>query len=183
MSATEGLLREGASYADLNVSRIAERADRPRTAFYAHFADRRELLLALVAESSGDALTALRTLFGSEEELSRGELRRSVEKLLATFREHAILVRAVIEAAGYDEGVAEYWDEVVGEVISAVRKRLLLNGVREPDALAKATTLVWMTERMCYQQAIRGRLGLDDEGVVASVSDVWSAMLGATETD
>ncbi|TQC49649.1 TetR/AcrR family transcriptional regulator [Rhodococcus sp. WS4] len=177
LNATEGLLNEGASYTDLNVSRIAERADRTRTAFYAHFEDRRELLLALIAESSGEALTALQLLFGSDGELSQDEIRKSVRSLLATFREHATVIRAVIEAAGYDEGIAEYWDNIVGRVVDAARGRLRVKGFGDSEAAATATSLVWMTERMCYQQAVRGCLGLDDEAVIAGISSLWLTVL------
>ena len=45
LTATEQLLGEGASYADLNIERIATRAGISRTAFYFYFADKREVAL------------------------------------------------------------------------------------------------------------------------------------------
>src|SRR5437870_620924 len=44
LRATEELLAEGASWADLGVERIATTAGISRTAFYFYFADKRELL-------------------------------------------------------------------------------------------------------------------------------------------
>ena len=41
LRATEELLRDGASYADLNIERIARRAGISRTAFYFYFRDKR----------------------------------------------------------------------------------------------------------------------------------------------
>src|SRR5919197_3678303 len=50
LGATEALLSEGASYADLNIERIATRAGISRTAFYFYFRDKRELLLRLTED-------------------------------------------------------------------------------------------------------------------------------------
>src|SRR3954470_17603990 len=47
LAATDALLREGVSYTDLNIERIATRAGISRTAFYFYFRDKRELLLRL----------------------------------------------------------------------------------------------------------------------------------------
>src|SRR6478735_5474345 len=52
LAATEALLSEGASYADLNIERIATRAGISRTAFYFYFSDKRELLMRLTGEVS-----------------------------------------------------------------------------------------------------------------------------------
>src|ERR1700745_1294616 len=56
LDATLALLAEGAPYAELTVQRIAARAGVSRPTFYAHFGDRRELLLELME-------TALRPMF------------------------------------------------------------------------------------------------------------------------
>jgi TetR/AcrR family transcriptional regulator, ethionamide resistance regulator len=50
LEATEALLDEGVSYADLNIERIATRAGISRTAFYFYFRDKRELLLRLTED-------------------------------------------------------------------------------------------------------------------------------------
>src|SRR3712207_7614489 len=47
LEATEALLAEGASFAELNIERIATRAGISRTAFYFYFRDKRELLVRL----------------------------------------------------------------------------------------------------------------------------------------
>src|SRR3954469_8722903 len=49
LRATERLLIEGSSYADLNVEKIATAAGISRTAFYFYFRDKRELLMRLTA--------------------------------------------------------------------------------------------------------------------------------------
>lgn len=182
LHATEALLNEGASYADLNVSRIADRAGRTRTAFYAHFEDRRELLLALVEEVGGEALTAIGPFLSGHGPVRRDELTASIEGLIATFREHTTLLRAVIEAAGYDEGIAAYWDGILGRFVDAAKKRLRAEGFSETAAAGSATALIWMTERMCYQQIVRQSTGLDDPEAVAGMSEVWWRVLRGAQT-
>ena len=56
MEATEKLLREGNSYADLSVEAIAARAGISRTTFYDYFEDKRELLLAIAMTVSAPFL-------------------------------------------------------------------------------------------------------------------------------
>ncbi|WP_051183110.1 TetR/AcrR family transcriptional regulator [Nocardia vinacea] len=182
LHATEALLNEGGSYADLAVSRIAERAGRTRTAFYAHFEDRRELLLALVEEVGGEAFAAIEPFLAVDGPVEYDQLTASTAGLVATFRDHATLLRAVIEAAGYDERIAAYWDGVLGRFVDAARERLRAEGFGEAEAAATAAALIWMTERMCYQQAVRGGTGLDDPAAVAGISDVWWSVLCAART-
>jgi AcrR family transcriptional regulator len=173
LQATEALLAEGSSFADLNVRRVAERAGRTRTAFYAHFEDRRQLLLALLEKAAGEALAAIGPFLAGEGPVGHDELVASIRGLLATFRRYAVLVRAVVEAASYDDQIAAYWDGVIGRIIEATRHRLRAEGLGADEATATATALVWMNERTCYQQAVRGETGLDDDGTVAALSKVW----------
>ena len=173
LQATEALLTEGSSFADLNVRRVAERAGRTRTAFYAHFEDRRQLLLALLDKAASEALAAIGPFLAGDGPLDHDELVASIRGLLATFRRYAVLVRAVVEAASYDDQVAAYWDGVIGRFIEGTRHRLRVEGLGADEATATATALVWMNERTCYQQAVRGATGLDDDTTVAALSQVW----------
>lgn len=182
LHATEALLNEGASYADLNVSRIAKRAGRTRSAFYTHFEDRRGLLLALIEEVGGDAFTAVEPFLAVNGPVEQEAIVASTEGLLATFREHATLYRAVVEAAGYDEGIAAYWDGIVGRFVEAARERLCAEGFGEAEAASTAAALIWMTERTCYQQAVRGGTGLDDKVAAAGISWVWWSAITASQT-
>jgi TetR/AcrR family transcriptional regulator, ethionamide resistance regulator len=173
LQATEALLSEGESFADLNVTRIAERAGRTRTAFYVHFEDRRELLLALLGDAGADAVSALEPFLRAEGPITRKEVVSSSRELLAAFRKHASLVRAVIEAAGYDDQIAAHWRAIVSQIIDGVQTRLALEGLPAAEAKATATVLVWMTERACYQQAVGDSTGLDDTLIAGSISNVW----------
>lgn len=183
LDATLDLLHEGASFADLNVSRIAERAGRTRTAFYAHFDDRRDLLVALLDDAGGEALTALGPFLAADGPVEYDDVVTSTRSLLATFSSNATLLRAVIEAAGYDDAIATYWAGIVDRIIEGSQGRLRAEGATPDDARATATALVWMTERLCYQQAVRGATGLDDDAAVAAISRVWWSSLRTARGD
>ena len=179
VQAARSLLDEGASFADLNVSRIAERAGRTRTAFYAYFDDRRDLLFALLDGAGDDAMTSRDVLRRRRAAGARLCLTTSTRGLLDAFRRHATIARAVIEAAGYDEAVASYWDTLVERIIRGSEQRLRAEGLNNADARATATALVWMTERVCYQQAVRGATDIDDDQAVAALSRIWWNTLSA----
>jgi len=173
------LLDEGASFADLNVSRIAERAGRTRTAFYAHFEDRRHLLLALLERFGGDTLAALQPFLAADGPISYADIEASTRAAFETFRKNATLIRAATEAAGYDDEVADYWSSTVDQIIEGSQQRLLAEGLDAEHARATATALAWMSERLTYQQVVREATDLDDEAAAAAISHVWWSSLHA----
>jgi AcrR family transcriptional regulator len=175
LEATEALLREGRPYGDLPVEEIATRAGISRTAFYFYFRDKRELLMRLT-EDVADVLYAEADAWWSGEGDGQRELRRALEQVIALYREHAVLLRAVVEASAYDEVVAGFWRALVGRFVEASRRRIeaeqqagRIAGV-PPEATAFA--LSWMTERACYQRLVAGGDLADPEFVRALVR-VW----------
>jgi AcrR family transcriptional regulator len=148
-----------------------------RETIYAHFEDRRELLLALLDEAGEEALSAIDPFLAGEGPVEREELAASVRGLLQSFRRQGVLVRAVVEAAGYDDEIGAYWDGIVGRFAEAARHRLRDEGLSEDEALATATALVWMNERICYRQVVRDETGLDDAAAVGALCDVWWSVL------
>lgn len=170
LAATESLLAEGNPYAELSVERIAARAGRPRTAFYIYYRDRRDLLLRLT-ERVTELLYELSERWWSG---TRGaeDLRPTLAEIMETYRQHASLLGAVIEASGYDERVSGFWRAVIGRFIEATRSRLVEEGEAPEAARAKAFALCWMTERTLYQQFIGGAPH-EDPAVLDALVDVW----------
>ena len=68
LAATEELLAEGVSFADLGIEKIATRAGISRTAFYFYFADKRELLMRLTEEVNALLFEQADAWFSSEED-------------------------------------------------------------------------------------------------------------------
>jgi AcrR family transcriptional regulator len=110
MQATEALLREGHTYADLSVEAIAGRAGISRTTFYDYFEDKRGLLLAMAAALIDDALQeADEWRPGGDHEQTKRELRRIIRALVRMYR-HPVAI-ALIEATFYDDAIRAAWDQ------------------------------------------------------------------------
>lgn len=182
LDAALSLLEEGVAFADLNVKRVTDRAGRTRPAFYAHFEDRRALLFALLERAGGEAISALGPFLSGTGAVSEDEVVTSTRALMNAFEANATLIRAVIEAAGYDDAVAAFWASTVAPIIEGSERRLHTAGLPPDEAHATATALVWMTERLCYQQVVRRATDLDDDAAVDAVSRVWwSTLRGARD--
>ncbi|WP_205698580.1 TetR/AcrR family transcriptional regulator [Conexibacter sp. SYSU D00693] len=175
LTAAQELLDEGVPFAELNVSALARRADRTRTAFYAHFEDRRALLMRLVTEVEQDIRAAVGPFFDASDDDVHGAL----AGLLATLREHPRTLGAILEAAGYDAEVAAFWHGVVGVFVAAAQQRLVAAGYASKAARARAVALVWMTERACSQQVLHGHAGVDDDALLDALADSWRLALAA----
>src|SRR3954452_18696750 len=157
LRATEEPLEEGHSYADLNVERIATRAGIGRTAFYFYFRDKRELLMRLTADVSDQLYAVAARWFSGEED----EIAPALREIGELYREHAALLRAIVEVSTYDDEVARFWRGLVQRFVDATRARIEAEGTSLP-ADATAFALVWMTERAFHQ------LGVQDEPVARS---------------
>lgn len=155
LRATEELLGEGATYAELGVERIATRAGISRTAFYFYFRDKRELLVRLTEEVNGQLMVAADAWWTGDE-----DVHRALERVGAIYSEHGLLLRAVVEVSTYDEEVAQFWRGQVGRFVDATRDRIRAEqdaGRALPgDADAMAFALIWMAERTFYQQRVQG---------------------------
>ena len=178
LEATEGLLLGGRSYADLTIEDIARGAGISRTAFYFYFRDKRELLMRLTEDVAED-LYAEADAWWSGGEDGREDLERALAVVIALYREHGVLLRAVVEASAYDEAVAGFWRALVGRFVEASRRRIEEEQARGAmtavPAEATAFALTWMTERACYQRLANGGDLTDD--FQAGLVHVWVAAL------
>jgi len=170
VAATESLLARGSSYADLSVEQISTAAGRPRTAFYVYFRDKRELLLRATETVAAQLYDEADRWWSGAD--GRRALRAALADILGTYRDHAHLLRAVVEASAYDEQVGQFWRALVGRFIEATKRRLADEGEEESRAAGKAFALVWMTERACYEQ-VAGGGRLDDPKLHDALFEVW----------
>src|SRR3954452_10882095 len=92
LRATEELLAEGASYADLNIEKIATRAGISRTAFYFYFRDKRELLMRLTEDITDILFVQAERWFAGEGD-PEVELREALGNIAALYSDHGVLLR------------------------------------------------------------------------------------------
>jgi AcrR family transcriptional regulator len=151
--ALNDLLAEGASYTDLDVGRIAQRAGISRTAFYFYFSDKRELLkritedvIALMYEE------AQRWWSGTGD--GPADLETALRNAAVLYRDHAPVLRAIVEVSGYDAEIGDFWRAVIDRFIDATTELLKREWgpeARSPSPAATAYSLSWMTERVYYE--------------------------------
>jgi len=167
LAAAEALVAEGTPFAEVSVDAIAKRAGFSRATFYAYFADKRALVLAL-GERFGAALedTAGPFLRGDEVDV-RGTLR----EVLATFSAHAGTVRALVEAATYDEDAAALWRGLHNRFRAQLRGRLLDAGIPKTTVDAHTFVLVWSTER-CVTEHLAAPETADD-AFIEALASIW----------
>lgn len=172
LRATEAMLAEGASFADLGVERIATAAGISRTAFYFYFRDKRELLVRLTEDVAG-LLYAEAERWWQGEGDGREELRAALPRILTLYAEHRAALRAVVGMAAVDEDVATAWRELIGRFVEATRARIAheqaagrVDGSLPAGPVAFA--LCWMTERTCYEH-----LELGGETLLPGLEAIW----------
>jgi AcrR family transcriptional regulator len=172
LEATEALLAEGATFAELNIERIATRAGISRTAFYFYFKDKRELLVRLT-ESINEQLMAAAAQWWSGD----ADIRDALSGIAALYAEHGALMRATVEVSTYDEEMAVFWRGLVGRFVEATRQRIeseqAAGRALPGPAHATAMALVWMVERSFYEQLVQGQpVGRDD--LVDAIAAIFS---------
>jgi TetR/AcrR family transcriptional regulator, ethionamide resistance regulator len=165
--ATAELLRDGATYADLSVDRIARRAGVSRTTFYDYFSDKRDLLLWL-ASTLVTPQVAEAEEWREESEHLEADLQESLRRSIRMNREHAAVLGAVTEAASYDDEIREAWLAHQDYLIQNIEKRLeaerAAGRMANPAPLrATARAILWMTQQTTYQELmVRDELGEDE---------------------
>ena len=175
LAATEALLTEGASYADLNIERIANRAGISRTAFYFYFRDKRELLMRLT-EDVNELLYQQADIWFSGVGEPESEIREALTNIAALYGEHGVLLRAIVEVSTYDEEVARFWRGLLGRFIDASRRRIEAEEAAgrsvARNAQATAFALCWMTERTMYQHLVQAG-PMSREEMVEAMVGIW----------
>ena len=175
LEATEALLSEGASFADLGIERIATRAGISRTAFYFYFADKRELLMRLTEEVNALLFEQADIWFSGEGD-PEDELRTALTNIAALYDEHSVLLRALVEVATYDDEVALFWRSTLGRFVDATERRIEEERVagRAPVAQARATACArtWMTERTLYQDLVQDS-PVPKPDLVDALTGIW----------
>ena len=176
LRATEGLLAEGASWADLGVERIATTAGISRTAFYFYFRDKRELLMRLTEDVTELLYLEADRWFSGQDDPEE-EIRTALMQIAALYEEHSALLRIIVEVSTYDEQVATFWRSLIGRFVEATRERIEAEQAagRAPGYPAAATAfgLVWMGERMLYQLLVQETPFPRAEAVEAMVR-IWT---------
>lgn len=172
-------LAEDAPFRDVTVDEIARSAGLSRSAFYTHFSDKHDLLLAAIGEVAEE-------LYRESDRWWHGEgppaerVGEAISGVVSVYAEHASLLRVATEVSTYDDEVRAFWLGVVERFIAATADHIrseqrsgLIPDVLEARATAEG--LVWMVERCCYIYLSRGERS--PESLVGEMAPVWVAAL------
>jgi TetR/AcrR family transcriptional regulator, ethionamide resistance regulator len=175
LRATEQLLGEGATYADLNIERIATRAGISRTAFYFYFADKRELLMRLTEDVTDELYTQADIWYSGSGD-PEAEIREALANIARLYVQHGTLLRVIVEVSTYDDEVAVFWRALVGRFIDATTTRIAAEQAAgkssDDDPGATAFALCWMAERVLYQELVQGA-PIPQEDLVDALVRIW----------
>jgi TetR/AcrR family transcriptional regulator, ethionamide resistance regulator len=172
-------LAEKGSFRDITIDEIARSAGVSRPAFYTHFSDKEEVLLAAVGEVSGELYEmADRWWHGVGPPAQR--VRQAIEGVVSVYAGEARLLRIAAEVATYDDEVRALWLNIAERFIEATANHIRTEqevGLipRSLDPRATAEVLYWMTERCCYMYLGRGER--TPKQVVRGLLPVWVAAL------
>ncbi len=174
LQATEDLLGEGSSFAELGIERIATRAGISRTAFYFYFKDKKELLKHLTEEISTQLYEQADIWFSGEGDPVE-EMHTALERIGRIYRAHGPLLRAIVEASAYEPEVAAFWRTLTDRFVDAAATRMdraQAEGAPPIPSRAAAFALAWMTERTFYEQLVQDE-PFELEELVDALVEIW----------
>ncbi|GAA1517834.1 TetR/AcrR family transcriptional regulator [Kribbella lupini] len=173
-AATGRLLAGGVKFTELNAQRIATEAGVARSSFYVHFRDKVDLLIRLATQltvPNFDTASAWRPADGVDG------LTETFVNIVATFREHAAVRRALSEAAAYDDTVREYWARELDQ-FSEFTDRLLRieqDAGRTPADLdvPSATEIIVLGGERAIVEHVNTRPAATDAAFAAELARIW----------
>jgi AcrR family transcriptional regulator len=177
LAATEKLLAGGSSYADLNVERIATAAGISRTAFYFYFRDKRDLLMRLAGDVTELLYRQADIWFSGDGDDPEDEIREALTRIAHLYREHGVLIRAIVEVSTYEEDIATFWRGLLQRFVDATTRRIEAEGTAVlGTARATAFALTWMVERTYYQQLVQDG-PLPEPEVIEAIVGIYRATI------
>ncbi|CAM5464932.1 TetR/AcrR family transcriptional regulator [Streptomyces aurantiogriseus] len=122
----EEVLRGGVTYTELSVEQIAHAAGISRSTFYLYFRDKVDVLLRLSGSLKTESFAIAEAWRPCGPDGGVDGLARTYELILRHYREHAALLSAINEVAGYDPLVREAWtadqDRFIDNVVTVLEK-------------------------------------------------------------
>jgi AcrR family transcriptional regulator len=156
LAAVEELLRDGESFAELPVERIAASAGVSRSTFYVYFADKTELLQGWLDDIFTEVAAAARHWYQLPPGATEAQVRNVLGEVLGAYRPHAGLMSAVADAAAYDPVIRDELAAHMNRQIHGLTRYIHTGQTTtaiDPTLPAEETAswLVWMAERGLHQ--------------------------------
>jgi len=181
LDATERLMRDGATFTELSVDRLATEAGISRASFYIYFEDKGHLLRRLAGQVFGELATSAERWWAAAGQHNPDDLRAALAGIVEIYRRHQAVLAALNEMAAYDPTMAQsYRDLLAGitqRLIRVIEDGQTHGSIRsELPAATTASALTWMVERVCQQNLPAEPPGYDTDLVTALVEIVWGTL-------
>jgi len=180
LAATERLMGEGLAFTELSVDRLASEAGISRATFYVYFEDKSQLLRGLAQQVFAELTDAARGWWDVADRGEVADLERSINKIIARYREHQLVLHAVIEMSAYDADVAEVYRGIFDGIVEAVAGIIergqadgMMSGLPSRET---AAALTWMVERTCHQTLRFSSPDGDAELTRAMTEIIWRTL-------
>lgn len=181
LEATERLMRDGTSFTELSVDRLATEAGISRASFYIYFEDKGHLLRRLASQVLDDLTTSGERWWDVAWRHNPDDARAAMASIIASFRRHQPVLVALNEVSGYDPATAQAYRDLLNNV-SARLTRVIEEGQADGSIrpqLQPATTasaLTWMVERACQQNLPVRPAEYDTELAATLTEIVWGSL-------
>ncbi|MBO0786458.1 MAG: TetR/AcrR family transcriptional regulator, partial [Actinobacteria bacterium] len=179
---TERLLAD-ARFESLSVAGILAAAGVSRGSFYFYFANKHAVLAELVRRAVGSAHEAAGGWAADASGAPGTALRRGTADGTRLWREHAPVLRAIVENWQSDPALARLWAETMDGFTAVATERILADRAagrapgREDDPRLLAAALCWMNERAWYLAAIGHPAFTGEAGLAHALTDIWEAAI------
>ena len=183
LQAVESLLREGWSYTELPVQRIADEAGIARSTFYVHFVDKAALIEQLVTRVFDPVFGAFLDWFDGDHGQGVADMAATFERLVTLIRRHSPVLQAILEVASYEPTMGKAYRERICGYSTRLRTRLETArdaGQLHPDVDVAITTeiMCWATERTITQHIVERPESEDHRLAKALARTLWFTMYG-----
>ena len=183
LEAVESLLRQGFSYTELPVQKIADEAGIPRSTFYLHFSDKAELIVRLSDRVYDDVFAAALEWFAGDHRSGLDGLADTLHRLVEVYRAHFPVLGAVMEVASYEPMVGKAYRTRILDFAAGMHMRL--EAAREMGHLSPdvdipmtADILCWTAERAITQHIVERPPETDRQFAAALARTEWLMMYG-----
>lgn len=150
LAAADAFLRDR-PFRELSVDALMTQTGHTRTVFYRHFDDLADLVLSVLQAAGRGRLIQIAEAWASDPTDDEASARRALEQIVALFAEHGPLIRAVVDAASYDEAIEgvyrSFFDRFVELTEQAISERIETGRLVPIDAHEVARALTIMNAR------------------------------------
>jgi TetR/AcrR family transcriptional regulator, ethionamide resistance regulator len=181
LAATDRLMRDGASFTELSVDRLATEAGISRASFYIYFEDKGHLLSRLATEAFSDIAEDAQRWWGVATQPKPSDVHAAITGIIASYRRHQPVLIALNEMSAYDPLVAKIYRDLLSGLTGRL-SRVIEDGQADGSiradlpATATANALTWMVERTCQQNLPTAPATYDAELATALTQIIWGAL-------